>query len=244
MAKVTYLDNAGFVVKTDKTFYVFDYYRDPTHHLVKELQNNPDLPVIFFASGPYTSHYNDAIFNLAQNHNRAYICANQVVSRIGDTEENTATLTAGDKIEDVLGTGTTVHAFGSTESGVSFVVKTADGKVILHGGDLAPYHLDENSKKDNTSAMRQKFETIVNRIAEEYPTVDLAFVAVDPLVGDNYAEGVRYMVEKIDVKNLVPMHFHGKVNEACDFRTYNLPASVKTKFHGFRNVGQELSIKL
>lgn len=244
MAKVTYLDNAGFIVKTDKVFYVFDYYRDPAHHLVKELKNNPELPVIFFASSPHTSHYNDEIFNLAQNHKRAYICANQVVSRIGDTEENVATLTAGDKIEDVLGTGTTVEAFGSTESGVSFVVKTDDGKVILFGGDLAPYHLDEKPGKANEAAMVSKFETVVKRIAELYPVVDLAFLSVDPEVGDKYADGARYLVETIDVKNFVPMHFHGKVNEACDFRTYNIPDTIKTKFHGFRTVGQELSIKL
>lgn len=244
MAKVTYLDNAGFIVKTDEVFYVFDYYRDPANRLVKELEHNPGLPVIFFASSPHTSHYNPEIFNLAQNHKRAYVSANQVVSRIGDTEENTSTLTAGDKIEDVLGTGTTVEAFGSTESGVSFVVTTKDGKVILHGGDLAPYHLDIKPEKENPSAMKAKFETVVNKIAETYPTIDLAFLAVDPLVGKDYAAGARYLVEKADVKNFVPMHYHGKVNEACDFRTYDIPADVKTKFHGFRNVGQELSIKL
>lgn len=244
MAKVTYLDNSGFIVKTDDAFYVFDYYRDPAHRLVKELEHNPDLPVIFFASGPHTSHYNPEIFNLAQNHKRAYVASGQVVSKIGDTEENTATLVAGDKIEDVLGTGTTVEAFGSTESGVSFVVTTKDGKVILHGGDLAPVHLDENPKKDNPRSVEAKFETVVNRIAEKYPVIDLAFIAVDPLTGSDYAKGAVYLTEKADVKNLVPMHYHGKVKEACDFRTYDVPAEVKTKFHGFQNVGQEISIKL
>lgn len=244
MAKVTYLDNAGFIVKTNNEYLVFDYYRDPAHRLVKELGNNPELPVIFFASGPHTTHYNDQIFNLAQNHKRAYVCGNQVISRIGDTEENTATLTAGDRIENVLGTSTTVEAFGSTESGVSFVITTSDGKVILHGGDLAPYHLDEKTDKGNKAAIKAKFETIVNRIAEKYPTIDMAFMSVDPLVGDGYADGVRYLVEQIDVKNLVPMHFHGKVNEACDFRTYDIPDTVKTHFHGMRNVGQEINIKL
>lgn len=244
MAKVTYLDNAGFIVKTDNVFYVFDYYRDPAHRLVKELENNPELPVIFFASSPHTSHYNDKIFNLAQNHKRVYVFANQVVSRIGDTETNVATLTAGDKIEDVEGTGTTVEAFSSTEAGVSFVVTTKEGKKILFGGDLSPYHLDEGSDKKAEKAMEDKFKTTVNRIAEVYPEIDLAFLSVDPTATADYAEGVRYLVEKIDVKNFVPMHYHGKVNEACDFRTYNIPDTVTTRFHGFRTVGQELTIKL
>lgn len=244
MAKVTYLDNAGFIVKTDEAFYVFDYYRDPAHRLVKELEHNPGLPVIFFASSPHTSHYNPEIFNLAQNHNRAYISTNQVVSRIGDTEENTATLTAGDKIEDVLGTGTTVEAFGSTESGVSFMVTTKDGKTIFHGGDLAPIHLDEKPKKDNIQAVQEKFHTVVGRIAEKYPSVDLAFLAVDPEVGSDYAEGAKYFVEHLDVKNFIPMHFHGKAEQATDFRTYDVPSDTSTKFHGLRTVGQEITVKL
>lgn len=242
MAKVTYLDNAGFIVKTDRVFYVFDYYRDPAHRLVKELEQNPELPVIFFASSPHTSHYNDEIFNLAQNHKRVYVMANQVVSRIGDTVTNAVTLTAGDKVEDIENTDTTVQAFGSTESGVSFVVKTSDGKVILFGGDLSPYHLDEDKK--SAQAVENKFKTVVDRIAAEYSEVDLAFLSVDPTATTDYAEGARYLVEKINVKNFIPMHYHGKVNQACDFRTYNMPATVETKFHGFRNVGQELTIKL
>lgn len=244
MAKVTYLDNAGFIVKTDKCMYVFDYYRDPAHKLVKELEHNPDIPVIFFASSPHTSHYNEAIFNLAQNHRRVYVFANQVVSRIGDTETNVATLTAGDKIEDIEGTGTTVEAFGSTESGVSFVVTTSEGKTILFGGDLSPYHLDETKDRKGEQAMVEKFKTVVNRIATLYPVIDLAFLSVDPTATDDYAGGVRYLVEKIDVLNFVPMHYHGKVDKACDFRTYDIPDSVATHFHGFRNVGTELSIKL
>ena len=244
MAKVTYLDNAGFIVKTDDVIYVFDYYRDPAHRLVKILENNTELPVIFFASGPHSSHYNEQIFNLAQNHKRAYICANQVVSKIGDTEENTATLTAGDKIENVLDTGTTVEAFGSTESGVSFIVKTKSGQVLFHGGDLAPYHLDESHTKEKGQSMVSRFETIVNRIAEKYPKINLAFLAVDPMVGQDYADGVRKFVETIDVENLIPMHYHGKKEMACDFRTYNIAPDIKTRFHGFNNVGQELNIKV
>lgn len=244
MAKVTYLDNAGFIVKTENVFLVFDYYRDPAHKLVKELHNNPELPVIFFASSPHTSHYNVDIFNLAQNHKRVYIAAGQVVSRIGDTEENTATLTAGDKIENVLNTGVTVEAFASTESGVSFVVTTAEGKVILHGGDLAPYHLDEDASKSKEQAMKSKFETTVKRIAAAYPEINLAFLAVDPLVGADYADGARFLLTNANVENFVPMHYHGKVDQACDFRTYDLPETVKTHCHGFRNVGQEISIKL
>lgn len=244
MSKVTYLDNSGFVVRTEDVIYVFDYYRDPAHRLVKELQNNPDSTVIFLTSGPTTSHFNDEVYNLAQNHKRVYITASQVFSKVGDTEENTATLTTGDKIENVLGTGTTVEAFASTGDGVSYVVTTGSGKTILHGGDLAPVLLHGKDKKVNDASVKSRFETIVNRMSQSYPVIDLAFLAVDPEVGKDYAEGARYLVEKINVENFVPMHYHGDKAEACDFRTYEIPSTVKTKFHGFQAVGQTLSIKL
>lgn len=244
MAKVTYLDNSGFVVKEDGLFLVFDYYHDPAHKLTKQLEGDPDAKVIFFVSSPHPDHFNKEIFNLAQNHERVYLTANQVVSRVGDTEENIGVLTAGDRIEDVLGTGTKVEAYGATEAGVSFLLTLKDGSKIFYGGCLAPYHLDEKGGEREEQRMKNEFRTIVDRVATENPAVQLAFLAVDPLTGPDYADGARYFVEKVDTQNFVPMHYHGNVDEACDFRTYGIPADVTTKFHGFRTVGQELEIKI
>lgn len=242
MAKVTYLDNSGFVVKVDGVFLVFDYYRDPAHKLTKELESDPEAKVIFLVSTPHPDHYNKEIFNLAQNHERVYLLADTVVSRVGDTEANSAVLAAGDRIEDVLGTGIDVEACGSTESGVSFLLSLRGSRKIFYGGCLAPYHLDEKGGRDK-DLLVSEFKNVVDRLCVENPVVDLAFLAVDPMTGPDYAEGARYFVKKVETKNFIPTHYHGKVDEACDFRTYGIPAKVTTQFHGFRTVGQELEIK-
>lgn len=45
--RVTYLAHSGFMVETDDVIMVFDYYRDPSHSVVKTLEKRPDTPVIF-----------------------------------------------------------------------------------------------------------------------------------------------------------------------------------------------------
>ena len=114
MAKVTYLDNCGFAVKTDNILLVFDYYRDPAHALTHLLKNNPELPVVFFVSNSHPDHFNKEIFKLGQNHKHMYVLANDVLSFAGNTEVQAVGLSAGDRIEDVMG-ALTIEAFSATD---------------------------------------------------------------------------------------------------------------------------------
>lgn len=74
MAKITYLSNMGFAVETPDVLLVFDDYNDPAHTVVKALEHNPALPVVFLASDH--RRFNKAIFNIGQNHKRQYLLAN------------------------------------------------------------------------------------------------------------------------------------------------------------------------
>lgn len=242
MAKVTYLDNCGFVVRTDGVVMVFDYWRDPTHSLVKELKHNPEDQVVFFVSDNKEGHFNTDIFNLGQNRKRTYVVANEVLSFTGNTEEPVAGMSAGDKIENVAGS-LTVQAFGDDEKGVSFVVTTKDGEVIFHGGDLSPMHKDvKDGRKAASEASR--FTTIVRRIANDVPEIDLAFLEVDPAWGDDFAKGAEEFINTVNVANFIPMHTNGKIDRAGDFRNYHINPERNTRFHCPQNVGQTLDIKL
>lgn len=147
MAKVTYLDNCGFAVKTDNILLVFDYYRDPAHALTHLLKNNPELPVVFFVSNSHPDHFNKEIFKLGQNHKHMYVLANDVFSFAGNTEVQAVGLSAGDRIEDVMG-ALTIEAFSATDAGISFLITTADGETIFYGGDLSPRHYDVKDARE------------------------------------------------------------------------------------------------
>jgi len=47
-------------------------------------------------------------------------------------------------------------------------------------------------------------------------TIDIAFVPVDPRLEKQYAWAINYLMETIDVKWVVPMHF-GNAEEVVDF---------------------------
>lgn len=242
MAKVTYLDNCGFAVRTDGVIMVFDYWRDPSHALVKELKHNPQDVVVFFVSGNKEGHYNTDIFNLGQDHKRTYIVANEVLNTVGDTEEPVAGMSAGDRIEDIMG-GLTVEAFGDDEKGVSFVVTTKGGDVIFHGGDLSPMHKDIKDGRQG-ARLADRFTTITRRIASAVPTVNLAFLEVDPAWGNDFARGAEEFLNTVNVEEFIPMHTNGKIDRAGDFRNYHIDPTRHVRFHCPQYVGQTLDINL
>ena len=242
MAKVTYLDNCGYVVKTDNVIMVFDYWRDPTHSLVKILKDNPEDQVVFFVSCNKEGHYNTDIFNLGQNRRRTYVVANEVLSHTGNTEVPLTGMSAGDRIEDIAGS-LTVEAFGDGDKGVSFLVTTGSGNTVFHGGHLSPKHADIKSDREG-ARLADLFTEVVNRIAQEVTDINLAFLEVDPAWGDDFARGAAEFVDTIRVDNFIPMHTQGKTELAGDFRRYPVSTENETHFHCPQNVGQTLTIAL
>ena len=242
MAKITYLDNCGFVVRAADVIIVFDYYRDPAHALDHIIRNHPELPVVFFVSSSRKGHFNPEIFNLAQDNKRLYVLANDVLSHVGDTEVAAVGLSAGDRVEDITG-GLTVEAFEASEAGISFLVTTSCGAVLFHGGDLSPRHYDVTDTR-KAERMASQFTITVHRIAAAYADINLAFLEVDPRLGKDFAKGAAEFVDTLHVDNFIPMHMEGMTAQAGDFRNYPVDADTTTHFHCFQEVGQTLSVKL
>lgn len=105
--------------------------------------------------------------------------------------------------------------------------------------------------------MASQFTIATRRIAAAVPEVNLAFMEVDPRLGDDFAAGAAEFVSTVRVDNFIPMHTQGH-SAATDFRNYPVPADCATtdfrnypvladcatRFHAFAEVGQTLSIKL
>lgn len=222
MMTVTFLDHSGFAVTTPTAIMVFDYYKDPAHALHKILEAHPTLPVLFFVSHHHPDHYNSAIYDLAQSHKRVYILSNDVYGQTIPTSLGiqVAGMSRGDVLENLPG-NIRVKAFGSTDAGISFAVTTAEGKTIFHAGDLNDWHWKDMSTPKEAETAERHFMTIVNRIAEEYPSFDVAMFPVDNRLGSDFARGAELFTEKIKVADFFPMHFGGKnAAAACDFGSY------------------------
>lgn len=238
--KVYFLDNSGFMLDTDKSFLVFDYYKDPAHVVTKALAKNPEKPVVFFASHNHFDHFNSEIFNIGQNHRRVYVLSNDITTRdIGDTIP-VEWMSAGDIVDDVLD-GIRVQAFGSTDEGVSYLVTLPCGKTIFHAGDLNNWHWDMESTDRQVQRAKEAFTVIVDRIAREYPEIDIVFFPVDVRLGKNAAAGAEQFLQTIKTGDFFPMHFNGDFTEACDFAAYRLPDAVaaRTRMYCLHKPGQD-----
>lgn len=236
--KVTYLDNSGFVITTDKVIMVFDYFRDPSHALNSILGDAPTTPVVFFVSHRHPDHYNPGIFEIAQNHRRVYVVSNDVPAQKIPSSLEVQGMSPGDSVGSLPG-DISVKAYGSTDVGVSYVVTLPDGKKIFHGGDLNDWHWQDDSTFKEVEEANLAFEKILHRISEENSELFITMMAVDPRQGSDYARGARLFMQAVKVDNFFPMHFNGRSEEACAFDTY---ASPETRTYCLHNPGHSVTL--
>lgn len=238
MNRVIFLDISGFIVVNDDVVMVFDYNRDPANALKHTLDQNADKPVVFFVSHHHPDHYNKSIYELAQNHKRVYVMSNDVYPQNVPDDLAVAGMSKGDVIDNLPG-GLMVKAYGSTDTGVSFLVTEKDGTKIFHAGDLNNWHWQDESTMREVEKSDEEFKTIVNRIAEECPEMDIAFFPVDTRQGSDFARGAREFLNAIKVKDFFPMHFSGDYEKACDFTQY---AAAGTTCHCMHKPGMSIEL--
>lgn len=240
MSKVTYLSHCGFAITTDEAILVFDYLRDPSHALHRILEQNPNLPVVFFISHRLFvhRHFNAGVYEIAQNHRRIFVVSTDVPGEYIPSTLEVATMTHGDVVQNLPGIKK-VEAFKTTEKGVSFMITLNNEENIFFAGELNDWDMPDETGMKEFKREDNIYRSIVNHIAEEYPEVDIAMMNVNPRISLDYARGARILCDAIKIKNFFPMDIDGDIKEACDFKSY-LPDGVTG--HCLRVPGE--SIKL
>ncbi len=217
-AKIYYIYHSGFAIKTKNHFLIFDYYKEPiendeTHkplailspENIKEMKN-----VFVFASHSHEDHFNSSILNWENyNSNIQYILSKDI--KINKNKPNYNFIEEGEEklFEDVY-----VKAYGSTDIGISFLVKV-DGLTIFHAGDLNWWHWKEDSLEEQSIA-ESSFKAHIEKLKEE-KSIDIAFFPVDPRLEESYYIGGEYFAKEIQPKLLIPMHFGDDVDITKEF---------------------------
>lgn len=200
-AEIRYLYHSGFAVKTDRHFFIFDYYIDtPRGCGLNKGVINPeeirDLDVVVFVSHRHPDHYNPKIFSWRKEiPNIRYILAD-------DIRTNEDVLKVHAEMTYDLG-DIKFRVLDSTDTGAAFLLY-ADGLCIYHAGDLNLWYWNGEPEEDNASMIRRYHEQIDTLKGEN---IDIAFVPVDPRLEENYLLGLDYLIKTADVKLTVPMHF-------------------------------------
>ena len=192
MMKVTYLGHSGFFVEMEDACFLFDYYKGE----LPEADRGKKL-FVFVSHGHY-DHYRKEIFSLRDQYDqvRCLISSDIFVREAEDIRpvkpnEETEVLRCR------------IRTLRSTDEGVAFLLKYR-GRTIYHAGDLNWWHWEEETEEYNT-AMRRAYQSEINKLQGE--KIDLAFVPVDPRLGEQYCWGLDCFMKRTDTKRVFPMHF-------------------------------------
>ncbi|MFP4015900.1 MAG: MBL fold metallo-hydrolase [Halanaerobiales bacterium] len=245
--KIYHLYHSGVAVDYQDSLFIFDYYKDRAGKTASFTDTNPGLnngvvrksdlrkyqKVYVFASHRHSDHFNPVIFDWQDyNSNIKYILSDDIDA---EKKDNRFFMKKNDTLN--IDNNIVVDAYGSTDQGISFLLKLAD-KTVFHAGDLNWWHWssfsDEQLKQEEKDYKKE-----VDKLKDK--KINVAFIPVDPRLKDsNYLAG-KYFLEVIKPDLFIPIHFADQ---------YKITEEFAAKFTGYsgaiaviKNRGEEIIYK-
>lgn len=100
-----------------------------------------------------------------------------------------------------------IQTLKSTDAGVAFLVE-CEGRIIYHAGDLNWWHWEGEPDAYNEH-MKTAYLKEIEKLKDT--PIDVAFVPVDPRLGEQYYYGIDGFAKRVDAKALIPMHCWGTI---------------------------------
>ena len=110
-----------------------------------------------------------------------------------------------------------IKAFGSTDSGISFLIE-AEGKRLFHAGDLNNWHWKDESTPEEVAEAEKNYLKELDDLVKVTDKLDVAMFPVDPRIGTDFMRGAQQFVDHIKTNIFVPMHFDEAYARAAAFR--------------------------
>lgn len=238
-ATVTYIHHSAFLVETPQAIVIFDYWQDPRQVLARRLEGDAK-PTYFVVSHFHADHYNPAIFDLptlflshgwappqyllaydAAKRRKAALAASQSTPQEAASQSTPQTVAQSavpvPSYEVLRPADTyecpqfTLTAFRSTDTGVSFLLTTAEGERLFHAGDCNNWYFPPQEAgghlKVTPAAMEGLFLAVVRDVAKAAPQglAHLMF-PVDPRLGAETLRGATQWLQRIPTAHFYPMH--------------------------------------
>ena len=240
--KITYLYNSGFLIEHQGTGLIIDYYPGPSHMiraaqqevLANYFDSSPEYTYVFCSHAHY-DHFSPDIFSWRYQSNLKYILSDDVFVE-GREDLNVAFLGAIEEYEDDR---VFVRAFGSTDEGVSFLIRL-DGRTLFHAGDLNNWHWREEASPEEAKAYETAYLLELGKIRERMPCCEAAFFPLDPRLGREFFLGAQQFMEAVRCTHLFPMHFTQDPNKLEKFVSIAQQAGVS--YHPLTETGMSVSI--
>lgn len=212
---LTYIFHSGFAIETSCCILIFDYWMDPAGVMAHLLSKGKPLYVL--ASHFHEDHFSRQIFDWRTQCECHYILSKDILRHHrAQKEEADAWLVKGNTWSDDR---ISIHATGSNDSGVSWIVEV-DGRRIFHAGDLNNWYARflTDDYQGGTIISREfgeidplkdekQFLGELKDIAKITQRLDVAMFPVDGRIGNGYTRGGRQLIERFDIGLFIPMHF-------------------------------------
>jgi L-ascorbate metabolism protein UlaG (beta-lactamase superfamily) len=235
--KLTYIYHSGFAVEDANFSLIFDFFRDTEDVFIRRHIATFPGRVYVFVSHWHPDHFNPDVMQWKdQRTDIRYIFSDDLLKRRSIDFSGVNFLAKGQVWNDDL---LQVHAFGSTDTGGSFLVE-AGGKRIFHAGDLNNWHWNEESTPEEAQACEDAFLEEIAFMAQAVDRVDVAMFPVDPRLGKDYMRGPEQFVDRIRTGLFVPMHFGSAYEKATAFRAYAERAGCR--FAAWKQKGEQLEL--
>jgi L-ascorbate metabolism protein UlaG (beta-lactamase superfamily) len=192
----TYLGHSAFLVEGEELLLLFDHTAGPFALPATE------KALVVFASHRHSDHYDPSIFEFASHPAGAHFVLSSDIPASDVPDGLDVHWMGPHEQHEVAGVG--IETLRSTDEGVAFVLEVG-GKRLYYGGDLNHWHWEGESEAYN-SAMARAYRAELDRLPAH---LDIAFVPVDPRLGEAYSLGAKDLLERVAVDVLVPMHFWG-----------------------------------
>ena len=234
---VTYYHHSGFSVASGDVLLVFDYWRGKANKFPEALGVTPEIlarynEVYVFITHEHEDHYDGVVYTWDQYAPVTYLIADCLPEKArGHRMKKGDELTLSDRVQ--------VKAYGSTDSGVSFLV-TLDGMRFFHAGDLNFWHWREVCNSRQIQEADEDFRGEVKEIQGE--EIDVAFFPVDPRMGMLFDAGANYFILTVKPRLLLPMHFWGRSDVIVEFARRN--RTRETEIVALTNPGQAIALDI
>lgn len=200
ITKTSYIHHSGFLVETDRFYYLFDYEKG----LLPEMDTAK--PIFVLSSHGHSDHYNPEIFSLLSERGMCDIRA-VLSDDIENTPDTVYLLQVSPEKDYDLAPELKLSTFCSTDLGVAFLIEDRN-EIIYHAGDLNDWVWDEESdayNKQMTVDYRKQIDLLAEKLNNR--TVDTAFIVLDPRQESDYDRGICYFLDNISAKQVYPMHY-------------------------------------
>lgn len=227
--KIYYIYHSCFVVETQNSFLIFDYYKSKNNEgdfefkdLLRSITES-EKHVYIFASHSHSDHYNSEILTWNPNKEGVYYIFSDDI-RVYNNIKHLYYIGENRKI---IINNVTIRTFGSTDAGISFLVNI-DNLNIFHAGDLNWWKWNDDTKSEEEE-MENSFKSIIKNIITSNISLDIAFFPVDGRLEENYLCGGDYFIDMFQPDVFIPMHFGDNYKTVTDFIESQSAKKINTK---------------